>query len=94
MDGLSITDLFVQLTQQLDALIRGRKIDQVALNSLSGFLLSRSFDVKESPDSDSLVHQGIKLHNLLRSPRFSNQEGGSKFISFDKPSNYFKSNGS
>jgi len=67
-----------QVITQLDALIRGRKIDLMLLRISASVLLSSSFDVEE--DLETLTKQGIKINKMLRSPRFLTKEFKGKVI--------------
>ena len=45
-------------------------------------LLNQTFGEGDASDREQLVSQGIKLHNMLRSPRFSQEDGNRESIGF------------
>jgi hypothetical protein len=53
------------------------KVDLVALQDAAYLLLEQSFAEYDCSESEQLTLASTKLHNMLRSPRFSQQAGNS-----------------
>ena len=50
-----------------------KQVDLVSLHATGCALLARSFGEGEPSEREQLVSTGTKIHNILRSPRFSQQ---------------------
>jgi hypothetical protein len=77
---LPLLEVVKQVTALLDNVIRGRSVTKEQLHEAGMQLLARSFDAKT--ESVDLTAHGTKLHNMLRSPRFAQQEGSREFLGF------------
>jgi hypothetical protein len=76
----SLFETVKQVTALLDSIIRGRSVAKEQLHNAGVQLLARSFDAKT--EAVDLTAHGTKLHNMLRSPRFAQQEGSRECESF------------
>jgi len=72
----SLLEVVKQVTVLLDSIIRGRCVAKEQLHNAGVQLLARSFDARM--ETVDLTTHGTKLHNMLRSPRFAQQEGSRK----------------